>query len=526
LKADGKKYNLPPTDLPLGLLSLSGYLKKHVDVDVKLIDFNTEVVAIKKFPFHSFHDYVLDTLDKIDFAPDIVGITCLFSPSYRNFLEAAAAARGVFPDALLIGGGNVPTSAYREVFDDPLSAAFDGLCFGEGELPLLDLVRAADRSGHIQDSRNWITRAKLDTDFHPEHRFIEDLDEIPFMDYGLCDVAAHNSNLVVSSFAPESRESRKFHVMTSRGCPFLCTFCASHAVHGRKMRFQSLDRVREDFRRLRDEYGADTLIVQDDHFMADRDRVFTILGMLRELGLHSIYQNGLSLYALDRPMLEAFHAAGVRQLVLAVESGSQRVLKELMKKPLKFEISQRVARDCRELGIYTNANILIGMPGETDADIAEGRRNLKDLGVNWFHVNCASPLIGSEMHRVAKTNGFIRGKTLGADYKMAVIETNDFSTKYLQDMQYLINLELNFVNNADMRFGEYEIALLGFKNVIAVKSDHAFAFYYAAACLDRLGRIEEAKEHYAKYKEYVSDPFWMAYAEHFGLESAPVATVQ
>ena len=171
--------------------------------------------------------------------------------------------------------------------------------------------------------------------------------------------------------------------MTSRGCPYLCTFCASHRTHGRTMRYHSVERVRRDLTKLTSEYGASQVIFQDDHLMGDKNRVRELLKIIKDLGLNSLYQNGLTLYALDRSMLEAFYDAGVRHLVLPVESGSEKVLKEQMRKPLKLRISERVAADCRDLGIYTNTNILIGMPGETKADIEAARVNLRKIKTNY-----------------------------------------------------------------------------------------------------------------------------------------------
>ena len=244
-------------------------------------------------------------------------------------------------------------------------------------------------------------------------------------------------------------------------------------------------------RHLKEKYGAKTVVFQDDHLMGDKDRVYELLNIVGELKLGSLYQNGLTLYALDRPMLEAFYKAGVRHLVLPVESGSAKVLKEQMKKPLKFHISERVAWDCRELGIYTNTNILIGMPGETKADIEETRKNLKKIKTNWFNIGCASPLVGSEMHDIAQANGYITDTTRGSDYHIAVIKTDDFTPEYIQKMQYILNLELNFVFNSDIELGDYETALTGFKNVTRIRPDHAFAHYFSSVCYKKLGLTNE-----------------------------------
>lgn len=285
------------------------------------------------------------------------------------------------------------------------------------------------------------------------------------------------------------------------------------------MRLHSVARVREDMTRLKYDYGATTVVFQDDHLMSDKDRVYEILQIVGELKLEALFQNGLTLFALDRPMLEAFYAAGVRHLVLPVESGSEKVLKQQMHKPLKFRISERVAKDCRELGIYTNTNILIGMPGETKADIEEARINLRKIHTNWFNIACASPIVGSDMHALAKKKNYIKVNTLGSDFRKASIETEDFTAEYIQEMQYQMNLELNFVYNMDVRLGEHAVALKAFKNVIRIKPDHAFAHYFAAQCYQAMGDMPRYEEHMETYFSHSASPFWEKHVRYFALPS-------
>ncbi|OQS45257.1 B12-binding domain-containing radical SAM protein [Chromobacterium violaceum] len=519
-KGDGKVYNIPRTDLPLGPLSISAYLKKFLSLDVKLIDFNAEVNALDAVPFDCFEALCRHFFQQIrDFQPDFVGISSLFSPSFPNFMDCGRVAKEVWPDSIVVGGGNIPTNSYEQIYRDMGCTFFDGLCFGEGEKPMLHLLESDDPRAFLASSDTWITRGKVMGEelFAPKHDFIDDLDEIPFFDYDLCDIDKHEINQVVASYHNLDK-TRGFHVMTSRGCPFLCTFCASHRTHGRSMRYHSLERVREDFTRLVEKYNAATVIFQDDHLMADSDRVYKILDIVKSLKLHSVYQNGLTLYALDRPMLEAFWDAGVRHLVLPVESGSEKVLKKQMRKPLKMKISERVAKDCRELGIYTNTNILIGMPGETKADLEDARRNLREIASNWFNIACASPIVGSEIHEISKAKGYIKINDLGSDYRTAVINTEDFSAEFIQEYQYFMNLDLNFVHNYDLRCGNYAWAERGLKNVLRLKSDHAFAHYYLAQCYRGLGQAELADQHYASYLKSIKTPFWGRWAWIFGLE--------
>lgn len=520
-KKDGRGYGNLTTDMPLGILSLSAYLKAHVNgVKTGLIDFNVILNEIDAFPYVSYYDYFLEYLSeiqkKIDIAPTIVGISALFSPSYRAMLDLSKVCRLVFPEALLIGGGGIPSTMYREIFRaDPYS--FDALCYGEGERPLVSLVSANHKRELLSSHRSWITPDKAKTGIEFHYDFIENLDEIPFYDYELCG-DRYSINPAFPTYGINQRRDSGFHVMTSRGCPFKCIFCASHRVHGRKMRYYSVERVREDFTKLRDCYGAEIIVFQDDHLMGDPKRAYEIIQMVSGLCLKAVFQNSLTLYALDRRMLEAIAHVGSEQLVLSVESGSTRVLKEVMRKPLKLSITKEVVSNCRELGIYTYANILIGLPGETKADIEETRQFLRTIDANWYGVSCASPLPGSEMLNICEENGYLTAGYLGADFKRAVIGTREFSADYIQDMAYELNLDLNFVNNADIRLGNYQLALVGIEKAINAKPDHAIAYHFAAECLVHLGEESKAQRYRERAQEIIrTDSYWASCFQKFGI---------
>lgn len=166
----------------------------------------------------------------------------------------------------------------------------------------------------------------------------------------------------------------------------------------------------------------------------------------------------------------------------------------------------------------TDANILIGLPGETKQDIEDTRAFLKTLDANWYRIYIATPLVGSEMFDICVKNNYLSGSYIGCDFKRAAIETEDFTAEYIKERVYELNLELNFVENSDFRLGNYETALRGFENTIRVKSDHAFAYYYAAKCCDLLSLKEKATDHKAKYREIIKESeFWRDYVDRFKL---------
>jgi len=514
-----RQYRSVATDMPIGLLSLSAYLKKYTAVEIKLIDFNILLNKMESFEYGSFVELFSDflsTKEWIDYAPSIIGISILFTPSYQNMLDIARCCRDIFPSAIIVAGGGVPTNMYKEIFRD--STSFDALCYGEGEKPFLGLVKANNKFEYLEHNPSWITRKKVENGQPLQHDFIEDLDEIPFYDYDLLNTDEYGLNPTISTFALFDNKKHLFHVATSRGCPYRCSFCASHSVHGRKMRYHSISRVREDFKRLQEQYGAKTIVFQDDHFVADKQRALKIINIVKELKMTGFFQSGLALYALDRKTLEALKSIGLDQLVLSVESGSDRVLKEIMHKPLDLSIVKRVIADCHQLGIASDVTILIGLPGETKQDIEDTRAFLKTLDATWFRINIATPLVGSEMLDICIKNNYLKGSYIGCDFKDAVIETEDFTTEYIKEKAYSLNLELNFVGNSDLRLGNYEKALKGFENTIRVKSDHAFAYYFAAKCYKMMNLDEKYLAYKAKYQELIEkSAFWKNYANQFNL---------
>ena len=518
MKENGRFGSLP-TDMPIGILSLSSYIKKFLPVETRLADLNVELNKLQSFNFKSFLDFYhwyFSTRLGNTFDPEVIGISTLFTPSYENMLEIADCCREIYPRALILGGGGIPTNMYKEIFS--VCSGFDALCYGEGELPLLDLAQAENKAELLSTHSSWITRDKVLAGHIFQHQFVDDLDEIPFYDYDICEVSEYGANPTISSFATRDKELNNFHVMTSRGCPMKCTFCASHSVHGREMRYFSTGRIKEDFLRLIEAFGAQTLVFQDDHFMASKKRALEIIDIVKELGVKTVFQNGLALYALDRTILEALRSAGVEQLMLPVESGSNRVLRKIMRKSLNTSIISRVIKDCRELGIYTNAAILIGMPGETKQDIEDTRQFLKSIDTNWYIIVVASPLPGSEMLETCIDKNYLKSDYIFTDFRHAIIETEDFTTEYIKNVSYEMNLDLNFVNNSDIRLGEYVTALKGFKNAINAKPDHAIAHYYAALCYESLGETARATEMRSEAKRIVdADMAWRRYFEMFNL---------
>jgi len=519
MKKKSGEYRNIVSDIPIGPLSLSAYVKKYADVEVRLIDFNVVIHKLEFFGYKSFSEMfneILSGKEFVDYDPSIICVSTLFTPAYRNMIDHGRVIRNLFPSAFITAGGGVPTNMHRHIFAE--SDCFDALCYGEGEKPLLGYIQASDKRGFLEAHPAWITKEKSASMQLFQFDFVENLDDIPFLDYGIISIQDYRINSILSTYPFAKGKTHSMPIMASRGCTHHCCFCSSHTVHGRKMRYHSVSRVREDFERFKEQYETETIVFFDDHFMADRRRFFELIDVMNGLGLTAFFPSSLALYALDRKALAALKSVGLNQIVLSIESGSDRVLKEVMHKPLNLSIVNRVITDCRELGLDTDANILIGLPGETKRDIEDARAFLKTVNATWFRINIATPLVGSEMFATCVENDYLKGNYIDCDYKRAIVGTPEFTPEWLQEKVYAMNLELNFVCNSDVRLGNYAKALQGFENAIRVKRDHALAYYYAAVCYEKLCEADKADEYLATARAIVArDEFWRHYADTFNV---------
>lgn len=500
------------TDMPLGVLSISSYIKKMcADVIVELIDFNV-ISQENELLTESWEELFVREFDSYrknkEVLPDFIGVSALFITQFNSMLALGRILKKYFSESIILAGGHIPTTMYEEIYIR--EGKFDALCFGEGEIPWAELINAKECQKYMRNSKSWITKEKIETNCVYEHKYIQNLDEIPFLDYDLCNPARYGIALSARRFGTDEEtigQMPNFHFMSSRGCPNHCCFCASHAVHGRSMRYYSIERVREDLKKLKERYHAKNIIIQDDHFMADKNRAYQTIEILHDLHMVPIFQNALAMYALDYDFLKKLREYNITSLVLPIESGSERVLKEIMHKPLNQKIIRRVAEDCRKLNIYTNANILIGLPGETKKDMEDAIDFLKEIPVNWYNIHIASPLVGSEMHEICVEKNYLTEEAersiYDCDFSTACVSTEDFTAEYIKEKSYDMNLELNFVYNSDYRMGNYEEALQRFCQIIRLAGEHFLACYMAAKCLEKLGNTKESRQYMDKAMEIV-----------------------
>lgn len=379
-------------------------------------------------------------------APDVIGITNLFYTQMPQALETARIARRVLPDVPIVVGG-APVTVRPE--DYLAEAAVSMALMGEGEVAFPLLLEALARGTGLRGVPNIVYRADGRIQRNPCGPFVEDLDALPDPAYHLVDLSRY---MHVPSRDSAGRwrwkPRRVMTVQTSRGCPFRCTYCAVHLHMGRRYRVQSPERVLAHLRFIAGELGMRHIHFIDDNLGQDRQRFHAILDGLIEMkreGLPIVWETpiGMRTDRLTYEILAKAREAGCRSMYLTAESGSQRVLDQVIEKRLKLEKVLQAAGACKRLGIKARAGFIMGLPGETLEDMqktVEFARLLKRRYGIRGHVALATPLYGTRLYQICVQKGYLKQEMTPENVARSfaeggMIKTEDWTVEELRQMR-------------------------------------------------------------------------------------------
>lgn len=486
---------------PYGVLTIGSYLKRYAkDIGkVEILDLNLPS-----------NDTMTFSSMICGMGPDIIGFSMSYDISYPWLRSLVENARRLIPSAILVAGGPAVTTAYTEILAE---CDLDACCYSEGEVALKSLAEADDiREALAKDP--WVTRTK------PRAGTVyDDLDKIVDVDYELVDVDAYSMKEAFSPFMRFKESNKQFFIVTSRGCPFKCVFCAEPSFHGANMRYVSVDKVVSHVTMLKERYGLSVLTIYDDQILMAHARAKELWRKLAPLGIRIEMPNGVTLSYIDEEMAHLMAAAGVDTIHLAIEHGSARVLKDIIKKPIAVKKIKPTIKILQDAGIYCQGFFVIGLPGETRAERQETRDAILDWGLDWALFNYATPLRGSELFRMCKEKGWIDPKYLpiGAiDMTEYVIRAPGMDKEEIDDFVFNVNLDVNFVHSRRMRVGDYEVARATFQEVVDRHPGQAFAHYMLGECLEKTGR--DGSDCFQRYHDIIAESSkWRDAARRFGL---------
>ncbi len=335
--------------------------------------------------------------------PHIAGISCPFTSRFEYAKRTVEIVRRNAPSAKIVMGGVHPSVAPEQVMKE---SGVDFAIAGEGENVLLNLVSALDKKEDYENIRGLSFRKDKDVVINRELDLSMDLDSIPHPARDLMDMESYIEQPVARW---SWKKNRQTSVFTSRGCPQKCTFCAVHHINSRKWRGRSAQNVVEELEILKREYHIDSIAFEDDNLTADRKRMREICRLILEKDLKFTWctPNGVAIDTLDRELLKLMKESGCAMLNLAVESGDEHILRDVMQKRLILDHVREIAYMCRELGIAANAYFVIGMPGETENSLQRSLDFAVSLPLKSIGVFIATPFPGTELYKWCLEKGYI-----------------------------------------------------------------------------------------------------------------------
>ena len=379
---------------PLGVAMLSAYLIEH-KFEVGILDPIIEGMAL------------LDIINYVkEKNPAVIAFSSV-TPTFQKSQFIAEKIREQFPDKLILIGGH-HISLFKENTVER-KTSFDIFVYGEGELTVVELMTflknhnynrnlvIADITGLTKIAgimfkhENQVYRTK-------SRPLIPNLDILPMP-------ARHL--LKMERYIPLPIEYKKLpavHMMISRGCPFSCTYCATHGAFGYKVRYKSPEVVIEEIKHVIDKYGARQISFWDDVLTINKAWLIKLCNLMLENKLNIIWNCYAHANTVNDELLKKMKEAGCFCIWYGIESGDDMLLK-VINKGTTVEGIKKAVKLTKKNGIEVRGLFMVGLPKETP-ELAQKTINFaKELDLDYAQFSITTPHIGTSLYEMAEQYG-------------------------------------------------------------------------------------------------------------------------
>ncbi|MBP7795737.1 MAG: B12-binding domain-containing radical SAM protein [Elusimicrobiales bacterium] len=416
---------------PLGILYISSYLKKKFnDVDIKFAD-----------TYFYKEDDILHLIK--EFNPNIVAFSSLSCEKDLLF-SLAKKIRMMEKNLFFVAGGPYPSSNPEELMK---SGLFDLIVLGEGEERFARIVESffLKKNYYSLDGIGFVDNGNIK--INPVISYMDNLDEIPFPDFSLIDIKKYSN---IRTWNGANRQYPYIPIITSRGCPFGCAYC--HNILGKKFRFRSVSNVVEEIVIAYDKYKVKEFHIIDDVFNYNINRAKDIARAIkRRFGksLSFSFPNGIRADLVDEELISLLADIGTYKIYFGIESYSDRIRNELMKKSLSLDSVNRALELCEKHKIIKCGYFIFGFPGETENDRLET-------------INYASKSMLDIAHFFKFTDYYGRSKNID---ETTLFETDDYTLESDIRKAYL-SFYFSFKRFINILFKTGIFSIKNFNNII------------------------------------------------------------
>lgn len=391
LTLGGRYTEFGGVEFPLAVGYLASYIREF-GFDVELLDYT---------PGGYSEEGYIESLKRAK--PKVLGFSCT-TPTVCNANKLAEIAKKVIPDIfIIIGGPHATAIPERTLVEFP---AFDAVCIGEGEETFLEVCEHIKFNKSLNGVMGTAHRAYGKIKVEDRRPLIKNLDKLPFPARDLVDFNRYKIAHVSRGL------SRKFmnimEIMTSRGCPNNCIFCAGHLNYGYSLRFRSCENITSEVKECIKKYGTEHITINDDTFTLHPE-LKEVCASFKEMKITWDCLTRVNVVTKD--ILKMMVDSGCIRICFGVESGSPRILK-LIKKNVTVEQIRRAFKWAHEVDVkLIDGAFMVGShPDEDIEDIRMTVDLINEIKPNFWSFTVLVPFPGTEVYRLMKEKNYLKNE--------------------------------------------------------------------------------------------------------------------
>jgi len=416
-----KSLGLNSPNPPIGLAYIAAVLKKGgyrytvIDMAGEALD---QVYSYEKRPDFFIQGLTIEqALIRIPDQTDIVGISCMLSVQWPIVAELTKRIRMKFPNVFIVAGGEQITALPEFSLQ---SGSLNAVVMGEGEIIFLSLVDAV-RSGKDFSNIKGIAFCNKETKsiiVNQRENRIKNIDSIPWPDWSSIPI----ENYIDADLQNGVNRGRSMPIISSRGCPFRCTFCSNRRMWDAKFRARNPQDVVSEIKTYIDKYRIDNFNFQDLTAFVDKKKVMILSQEIVRQGLNITWQlpSGTRIESFDDEVAKSTYESGCRNIAFAPESASPAILKSV-KKQVNLNHMEKAIKAAVANKINLSCFFVVGFPSESVETLKltlKYVRHLARLGVTDIGVSQFVPYPGSELFDNLQRYGKIE---LNDDYLLSTM---------------------------------------------------------------------------------------------------------
>lgn len=299
------------------------------------------------------------------FKPDIVGIASMYTMYARDAHRMASIAKEISRDTLVVFGGSHPSCNPESVLKDN---NVDIIVKGEGEYTFLDIINAFKNNKNIDNIPGTVVRRGSAIFANEPRPLIEDLDALPLPARHLLPMQIYFKNASRSTLY--NMRNPFATIITSRGCPMHCVYCAVRTIWGRTWRARSAVKVVDEIELLVKNYGVREIHFSDDNISVNKNRIVGICNEIikRKIDIRWACPTGIAIWSLDEGLLRIMKKAGCYRLTFGLESGNKETL-DFIGKIYSYDKAKQLIKLANKIGFWTASTFIFGFPQEKQESI-------------------------------------------------------------------------------------------------------------------------------------------------------------